>query len=187
MKIIIIITAMCSLLLCCHPIRPTPDATPVAGEDAATPVPEDGAPVAADSSLAPGADASFPLSLDAPPPGGVILTISTAEQSLNCSPGGAGVTAMTVLLSDASGTCVVANYTTSHMADHTMCPDPVTIECIEVGDSLTIRPLPLGSYHALITGLIGDAPCWSGDASIGIVADANTSQNLTLTKKDNCP
>jgi len=116
--------------------------------------------------------------------GSIVLSISTRGNS-NCT---GGITAMSLVLVTASGACVPV--TILHQRGATtvgtytaMCPRSAAMPCVEVGDTLTIRPVTAGAYFAHVDGSVGDVPCWQGDASIGVLDGVATTQTLGLLKQ----
>lgn len=139
---------------------------------------------------------AFPLN----PLGGIRISLTPAAQGVisNCaSPSmmGAGITAMTIELTQQAGGCEPVLFFVDRGQDplgsyQVNCSSPVVASCFDADETLTAAGVPSGAYEARITGRVNAQPCWAGSALLHVTAQGLTeSTAISLVPQDisGCP
>jgi hypothetical protein len=130
-----------------------------------------------------------PVAFDVDPHGDLSFQVTTPSPGDNCgaAPGGAGITTMRIELRDSAGTCVPTTFmigATPYMADCNMA----STACIAATETVTAADIDSGQRSMVITGFVGNQPCWQRTTSFvaraaGLTTTLNPQQlvrNTTL-------
>lgn len=139
-----------------------------------------------------------PIAFDVDPTGTLSLRI-TSPTGDNCgpAPGGAGVTAMRLELTDSAGVCTpttfeIAAGATAPAATYVSDCAGATTACIAADQVLTATGVRAGQHGLAITGLVGDAPCWTRAAQFaqragGLTTTLNPQELVAAVGVPGCP
>jgi hypothetical protein len=124
-----------------------------------------------------------PLVFDVDPSGTLVFRMTTGLDSCAPQPGGAGITATSIELRDAGGTCVPTTFeisagATSGRPAGTYASDcaAATFGCIADDQDVTAMDVASGPRTMVITGLVGADACWNRQTSFSV-----RSAGLTTT------
>ncbi len=123
--------------------------------------------------------------------GGISFTIDTASSGDNCdtSGSGAGITAASIELRDASGACVPATFevaagaATSASTYTTTCPATGQHACIENDQAITVTGIDSGTHSLTITGFKDATPCYGRNPQFDVPGN-NLSADLPTQQLD---
>jgi len=151
--------------------------------------------------VSPGATARLdPVSFPLNPLGGIQISLTAVAQGIisNCAPSsmmGAGITAMTVELTQQAGGCEPVLFFIDRgqapLGSYQVnCSSPVVASCFDADETLAAAGIPSGAYEARVTGRVNAQPCWAGAASLRVTAQGlteSTAISLVLQDAPGCP
>lgn len=131
-----------------------------------------------------------PVTFQVDATGTLALKVASPPFATSCgaAPDGAGITAHTLTLQHADGSCEPATFTRSKGGTYTVnCAAPVAVPCIENDETLTASGLPSGSYTVHVRGLVEATTCWKNDDGLSVPPQGQVlSRTLNLAKQTGC-